>query len=201
MKTIWFASNNENKINEMKYLFPEIEIKSIKNFNSNIDIPENEPTFEGNSLYKAKFLANLVGEPVIADDSGICIEGLNNFPGIYSARWAKPEKDWNIINKMVLDKMLENNLINQEDRKAYFISVTSFVDLKNNIEEIFIGKTEGIIVKEQLGENGFAYDKIFKPLNCELTYAQMSKEEKSKISHRRKSIDLLKKFLKDHKYL
>ncbi|AUB31467.1 non-canonical purine NTP pyrophosphatase [Spiroplasma floricola] len=119
MKVIWFASQNENKIKEVKEMIPEMEVKSLNDLNDTLDIPENEPTFEENARFKAKTLSKIVDGIIIADDSGLSISNLNNFPGIYSARWANPEKDWNIINEMLLEKLLQNGLVNEKQRKAF----------------------------------------------------------------------------------
>ncbi|WP_339021614.1 RdgB/HAM1 family non-canonical purine NTP pyrophosphatase [Spiroplasma endosymbiont of Atherix ibis] len=200
MNVIWFASQNESKIKELKELIPEMEIKSLSDLKSNLDIPENEPTFEQNALFKAKVLSELVKGIIIADDSGLSIPELNNFPGIYSARWANPEKDWNNINNMLLEKLLQNGLLNDQQRRAFFTSSIAFIDNNKNIEKIFTGVINGVIVSKQIGENGFAYDKIFKPDDCNKTFAEMSKEEKNLISHRNISIGKLRKYLKDNNY-
>ncbi|QHX36595.1 RdgB/HAM1 family non-canonical purine NTP pyrophosphatase [Spiroplasma sp. BIUS-1] len=200
MSVIWFASQNENKIKEIKEMIPEMEVKSLNDLEKELDIPEDEPTFELNALFKAKTLSNLVEGIVIADDSGLSVVHLDNFPGIYSARWAKPEKDWNVINDMLLDKLMDNNLFNDEQRKAFFTSSIAVIDKERNIEEVFTGIVEGVIMYSQMGDNGFAYDKIFKPDGYDKTFAEMTKEEKNEISHRRISISKLREFLKENNY-
>ncbi len=198
MKKIWMATNNEGKIKDFKTILTDYEIKTLKDLDNNIDIPENENTFEGNSLAKAKYLAKIVNEKVIADDSGICIDNLDNFPGVYSARWAKPLTDWSKINDKLLSKLEEANLLAPNDRKAHFISCITFLDEKNNIHKTFVGRVDGIISFEQKGENGFAYDKIFIPNGYTKTFAEMTFEEKNSISHRRQAIELMKNFLKEY---
>lgn len=198
MKKIWIATNNEGKIKDFKTILTDYEIKTLKDLDKNIDIPENENTFEGNSLAKAKYLAKIVNEKVIADDSGICIDNLDNFPGVYSARWANPLTDWSKINDKLLSKLEEANLLTPNDRKAHFISCITFLDEKNNIHKTFVGRVDGIISFEQKGENGFAYDKIFIPNGYTKTFAEMTFEEKNSISHRRQAIELMKKFFKDY---
>ncbi|AGR42048.1 RdgB/HAM1 family non-canonical purine NTP pyrophosphatase [Spiroplasma diminutum] len=200
MNTLWFASQNLNKIKELKEMIPEMQIKTLMDLEDTLDIPENEPTFEDNALFKARTLSKIIEGPVIADDSGLSIIALDNFPGIYSARWAKPEKDWSKINDMLLNKMVDNNLFNDEQRNAFFTSSIAFIDQEKEVEEIFTGIVEGVIVYSQTGNNGFAYDKIFKPNNYDLTFAEMTKEQKNSISHRKISIDKLRKYLKDNKY-
>ncbi|AHB36253.1 RdgB/HAM1 family non-canonical purine NTP pyrophosphatase [Spiroplasma apis] len=198
MKKIWIATNNEGKIKDFKTILTDYEIKTLKDLDKNIDIPENENTFEGNSLAKAKYLAKIVNEKVIADDSGICIDNLDNFPGVYSARWAKPLTDWSKINDKLLSKLEEANLLAPNDRKAHFISCITFLDEKNNIHKTFVGRVDGIISFEQKGENGFAYDKIFIPNGYTKTFAEMTFEEKNSISHRRQAIELMKNFFKEY---
>ena len=198
MKKIWIATNNEGKIKDFKTILTDYEIKTLKDLDKNMDIPENENTFEGNSLAKAKYLAKIVNEKVIADDSGICIDNLDNFPGVYSARWAKPLTDWSEINDKLLSKLEEAKLLTPNDRKAHFISCITFLDEKNNIYKTFVGRVDGIISFKQKGENGFAYDKIFIPNGYTKTFAEMTFEEKNSISHRRQAIELMKNFFKEY---
>ncbi|WP_338985559.1 RdgB/HAM1 family non-canonical purine NTP pyrophosphatase [Spiroplasma endosymbiont of Diplazon laetatorius] len=200
MSVLWFASQNENKIKEIREMIPEMEIKSLNDFDRNLDIPEDEPTFEDNALFKAKTFSNYVDGIVVADDSGLSVVELNNFPGIYSARWAKPETNWDVINDMLLDKLMDNNLFNDEQRKAFFTSSLAFVDKEKNVEEIFTGVVDGVIMYSQMGNNGFAYDRIFKPDGYNKTFAEMTKEEKNNISHRRLSITKLREYLKQNNY-
>ncbi|AUM62588.1 RdgB/HAM1 family non-canonical purine NTP pyrophosphatase [Spiroplasma monobiae] len=200
MNTIWFASQNDNKIKELKEMISELEIKSLNDLDELMEIPEDEPTFEMNALFKAKTLSEVVDGIVIADDSGLSVVELDNFPGIYSARWAKPEKNWNIINEMLLNKLMDNNLFNDEQRRATFTSSIAFVDKQKGIEKVFTGIVKGVIVYNQIGDNGFAYDKIFKPDGYDKTYAEMTNEEKNQISHRRISIEKLRDFLKENNY-
>ncbi|ALD66274.1 RdgB/HAM1 family non-canonical purine NTP pyrophosphatase [Spiroplasma cantharicola] len=200
MSVLWFASQNLNKIKEMKEMIPEMEIKSLNDLKEVIDIPENEPTFEENALFKARTLANLIEGIVVADDSGLSIKNLDNFPGIYSARWAKPEKDWVKINELLLEKLRREKLIEGEERKAFFTSAIALIDKDKGIEEVFTGIVNGVIVDAQIGENGFAYDRIFKPNNFNKTFAQMTKEEKNAISHRKLSISKLREYLQKNNY-
>ncbi|WP_342258398.1 RdgB/HAM1 family non-canonical purine NTP pyrophosphatase [Spiroplasma endosymbiont of Dioctria linearis] len=200
MNVLWFASQNFNKIKEIKEMIPEMEIKSLNDLPDLIDIPEDEPTFEKNALFKAKTLSQIVEGVVVADDSGLSIKRLDNFPGIYSARWAKPETDWMKINDLLLKKLERENLMKSEDRKAFFTSSIALIDKNKGVEQVFTGIVNGVIVDSQIGENGFAYDRIFKPDNFDKTFAQMTKEEKNSISHRNRSITLLKEFLKKNNY-
>ncbi len=200
MNVLWFASQNSNKIKEIKEMIPEMEIKSLNDLPDLIDIPEDELTFEKNALFKAKTLSQIVEGVVVADDSGLSIKCLDNFPGIYSARWAKPETDWIKINDLLLDKLKRENLMKSEDRKAFFTSSIALIDKNKGVQQVFTGIVNGVIVDSQIGENGFAYDRIFKPDNFDKTFAQMTKEEKNSISHRNRSITLLKEFLKKNNY-
>ncbi|AHI52794.1 RdgB/HAM1 family non-canonical purine NTP pyrophosphatase [Spiroplasma culicicola] len=195
MKTIWIATNNPSKVKEFKYLLPEYEIKTLNDIDPNIDIPEDGATFEENALIKARYLKDKVKGIILADDSGLCIESLNNFPGIYSARWAKPETDWIKIVDLLLAKMKEEGLTDIDQRKAYFNSTIALIDTKNNIEKLFSFQVHGHILDKQYIQNGFAYDTIFRPLGKEITFSQMNFEEKQTMSHRFGVIKQVKEYL------
>ncbi|ARU91672.1 dITP/XTP pyrophosphatase [Spiroplasma clarkii] len=196
MLTIWFASTNLGKITELKYLLPNYEIKSILDLPEVIDIAETGATFEENALIKAQFLSSLLpGELILADDSGICIDGLGGFPGIYSARWASPETDWVKIVDKLLTKMHLAGLNSKQQRSAFFQSTLVFIDPTQQICQFFTGKIIGSIAFAQKGTNGFAYDTVFMPITSSKTYAQMEFEEKQNSSHRVESIKLLNEFL------
>ncbi|WP_338970937.1 RdgB/HAM1 family non-canonical purine NTP pyrophosphatase [Spiroplasma endosymbiont of Labia minor] len=194
-KILWFATNNDNKVKEIQRLLPEWQIKSLKDLSYNLDIVEDKKTFEGNALLKAKVLAKIVLEPVIADDSGLCIKNMNNFPGVFSARWALPETDEIKINDFLLNKMLEQNLIDPEQRKATFKTVIVFYDPIFHYTEYAKGKVDGIIALKQSGKMGFNYDKIFIPDKQNRTFAEMTLDEKNQFSHRAKAAKKLESIL------
>lgn len=195
-KTIWFASTNKGKITELKYLLPHYDIKSLNDLPEPIDIEETGSSFEENAQIKATDLAKILpNELILADDSGICVAGLDGFPGIYSARWAKPLTDWTEIVEKLLIKMQVAGLTTPSQRAAYFQSTLAFIDPVKKITKLFTGTISGTITTEQKGSNGFAYDTIFVPDFHSKTYAQMEFEEKQQASHRVNSIKQLCEFL------
>ncbi|AXK51246.1 RdgB/HAM1 family non-canonical purine NTP pyrophosphatase [Spiroplasma alleghenense] len=194
-KNIWVATANINKVEEFKVLLPNYEIKSLLDFKEVLDIPEDFETFEENALFKAQTLYDIIDETVIADDSGLCIFGLDNFPGVKSARWASPEKDWNKINDKLLEKMLEHKLNSIDQRQASFVTVIAIFNKKLNIKEVFRGEIQGTILTKLTGNQGFGYDPIFAPSNHQNSFAQMSTSEKNKYSHRAIACQKLREFL------
>lgn len=175
---IVFASNNKNKIQEIKNQLPkEIELVSLEEIGCFEDIPETAETIEGNAILKANYVTQKYNLPCFADDTGLEIEALNNEPGVYSARYAGEQRDSNDN----MDKVLKN-LENIENRKAHFKTVIALNLNKQQL--LFTGIVEGVIEKEKAGTNGFGYDPIFKANNFNKTFAEMDLEEKIKISHR-----------------
>ncbi|UOK43942.1 MULTISPECIES: non-canonical purine NTP diphosphatase [Flavobacterium] len=185
-----FASNNKNKIKEIQQLLPDsISILSLEDIGCNVDIPETADTIEGNAILKANYVTEHYGYPCFADDSGLEIEVLNGAPGVYSARFAGPQRsDDDNINK-VLDL-----LKNETNRKANFKTVIA-LNL-NGEQHLFTGIINGKITNEPLGANGFGYDPIFIAEGFSDTFAQISLEEKSAISHRGRATTQLIAFLK-----
>ncbi|AMA49297.1 MULTISPECIES: non-canonical purine NTP diphosphatase [Flavobacterium] len=186
---IVFASNNQNKIKEIKRLIPdEIEILSLKDINCLVDIPETATTIEGNARLKADYITQHYGYACFADDSGLEVEALNGEPGVFSARYAGEEKD----DQKNMDKLL-SVLSGELNRKANFKTVIA-LNLKNQ-QYLFTGTIDGKITFEQRGLNGFGYDPIFIPDGYENTFAEITLEEKSKISHRAKAVKQLVEFI------
>ncbi len=190
MLQLVFASNNKNKIKEIQQLLPDsISILSLEDIGCNVDIPETADTIEGNAILKANYVTEHYGYPCFADDSGLEIEVLNGAPGVYSARFAGPQRsDDDNINK-VLDL-----LKNETNRKANFKTVIA-LNL-NGEQHLFTGIINGKITNEPLGANGFGYDPIFIAEGFSDTFAQISLEEKSAISHRGRATTQLIAFLK-----
>lgn len=176
-KVLVIASNNQKKINEIKSLLPQYEIKSLKDIGCFVDIPETADTFEGNALLKAKYVFENYQLPCFSDDSGLVIKSLGGAPGVYSARYAGEDKD----DDKNMDKVLEN-LNNKADRAAYFTTVICYYD--GNTANYYDGKIDGVITTEKVGDNGFGYDPIFTPEGSDKTFAQLSNEEKNANSHR-----------------
>lgn len=186
-----FASNNKNKIQEIQQLLPSsIEILSLADIGCTEEIPETADTIEGNAILKANYVTKKYGYDCFADDTGLEVEALNGAPGVYSARYAGEHKN----SDDNMDKIL-SELDSIEFRKAHFKTV---IALNLNSEQyLFTGIIKGEIIKTKKGNQGFGYDPIFQPNNYNCTFAEISMEEKSKISHRgiatRKLIEFLSK--------
>lgn len=173
-----FASNNKNKIQEIQALVPNIiQIVSLEEIGCIEDIPETADTIEGNAILKANYVTEKYGFDCFADDTGLEVDALNGDPGVYSARYAGEQKDAN-------DNMykLLSELKDKSNRKANFKTVIA-LNL-NGKQNLFTGIINGKIIEEKIGTNGFGYDPIFVADGYEKTFAELSMEEKSTISHR-----------------
>ena len=196
------ATNNRDKVREIKPLLenivPEITVYSLTDLQVDIEIEETEETLEGNARLKTDAVFNLLSSRfpflvTVADDTGLEVSGLNGAPGVYSARFApmpggKPPTYDDNVNHLL--KMMESIT----DRKALFRTV---ITLKGRIpknhapllfEKTVEGSVEGKIVKEKTGNNGFGYDPIFWVNSAQATFAQMSTEEKNRLSHRSRAV-------------
>ena len=173
-----FASNNKNKIQEIQALVPNtIQIVSLEEIGCFEDIPETADTIEGNAILKANYVTEKYGYDCFADDTGLEVKALNGAPGVYSARYAGEQKDANDN----MDKLLFE-LKDKTNRKANFKTVIA-LNLKGK-QNLFSGIIHGKIIEEKIGTNGFGYDPIFVADGYEKTFAELSMEEKSTISHR-----------------
>lgn len=197
--TILIASNNEHKQKEILQIFLQnnitnIEIVKPKEVLSDfIDVIEDGDTLEKNAVKKAKEFHHASQLPSIADDTGLEIDYLNGEPGVLSARYAGEHGNDAMNRKKVLE-MLSGVAL--EKRTARFRTVIAFDDGKT--QEIVEGKIEGKIIFEEKGTNGFGYDSIFMPDTCNKTFAEMSDEEKNRISHRANATKNLTYFLKHY---
>ena len=185
-----FASNNKNKILELQSMLPDtISILSLESIGCFEDIPETADTIEGNAILKANYVTEKYGYECFADDTGLEIDALNGAPGVYSARYAGEQR--NADDNM--NKVLEN-LSDTNNRKAQFKTVIALnIDGK---QHLFTGIAPGEITLEKIGNQGFGYDPIFRPLQYQETFAQLSLDIKNKISHRGKATQQLIDFLK-----
>ena len=173
-----FASNNKNKIQEIQALVPNIiQIVSLEEIGCIEDIPETADTIEGNAILKANYVTEKYGFDCFADDTGLEVDALNGAPGVYSARYAGEQKDANDN----MDKLL-SELKDKSNRKANFKTVIA-LNL-NGKQNLFTGIINGKIIEEKIGTNGFGYDPIFVADGFDKTFAELSMEEKSTISHR-----------------
>lgn len=177
MKKIVFATNNQNKLKEVRKALPEINVLSLKEVQCFEELPEEKDTLEGNAQQKAEYVYTKYGLPCFADDTGLIIQALNGEPGVYSARYAGLECDSEKNMDLVLEKLAET-----EHRQAYFKTVVCFFNGEG--PKLFDGVVEGSILRERMGKDGFGYDPIFRPLGYDLSFAQMSIQQKNEISHR-----------------
>ena len=185
-----FASNNQNKIKEIQLLLPAtIQILSLEDINCLEEIPETANTIAGNAILKANYVSEKFGYNCFADDTGLEVEALNGEPGVYSARYAGEQKDANDN----MDKLLLN-LKGKSNRNAQFKTVIA-LNLNGN-QTLFTGIIKGKIIEEKVGINGFGYDPIFVADNYTKTFAELTIEEKSGISHRGLAVNELINFLK-----
>ena len=184
-----FASSNKNKIKELQALLPStIQIVSLEDIGCHEDIPETADTIEGNAILKANYVTEKFGLNCFADDSGLEVDALNGEPGVFSARYAgEPKNDDNNTNKLLA------NLKDKANKKANFKTVIC-LNL-NGKQHLFTGIINGKITEEKIGDNGFGYDPVFIANGYSQTFAELTMEEKSKISHRGLAVQQLVEFL------
>jgi len=188
---LFFASHNENKIREISAMLPaSMMLKSLKDLSLTEEIVENGLTLEENALLKARFLHAHIHHASFADDSGLEVEVLNGRPGVYSARYAGPEK-----NDAANSRKLLRELEGKNNRSAVFKTVIAFVDGQQ--EFLFSGEVRGNIALTPRGTNGFGYDPIFVPEGWSESFAEVEKEIKNSISHRAQAFDKFIRFLKE----
>jgi len=186
---IVFATNNLNKLREIKALMPSnIEIVGLSDIGCSEEIPETGNTLEANAFQKANYVKEHYGYDCFSDDSGLEIESLNGEPGVYSARYAGPEKNAQANMTKIL-----NQLKGVKNRNAQFRTVIALILEGEKI--LFEGKAIGTISEKEQGEEGFGYDPIFIPENETRSFAQMTMKEKGEISHRGKAVKKLISFL------
>lgn len=190
-KSLIFATSNLNKIKEINQMLDDqLEIISMEAIGCTEDIPETSPTIEGNALQKARYVAEKYQVDCFAEDTGLEIEALNGEPGIYSARYAGPERDANANMQLALNKLQGLN-----NRKAQFRTVIALI--MDGQEHTFEGIVEGNIAQGPTGDQGFGYDPIFIPDGYTISFAEMGASSKNAISHRSRALEKLKTFLKD----
>ena len=187
------ATNNKGKVKEIKSIFGALgfEVSSLHDEGFDIEVEETGDTFEKNALIKARAVAMLTDDIVMADDSGLCIDALDGRPGVYSARYAgENAADADKINK-VLEEMSDKS-----DRRANFMTAVAVV-LPDGTELVTMGEVKGQILTEPVGENGFGYDPIFLSDELKKSFAQATDEEKNSVSHRGRALKAMYEKLKD----
>lgn len=181
------ATKNENKIKEISAIFAPLGFEVVSQIEAglNIDVEETGDTFEKNALLKARAVALISDDYVLADDSGLCVDALDGRPGVYSARYAgEGASDTHKIIKLLAEMKNETN------RKAKFVTAVAFV-CPDGKEIITTGEVCGKITKEPCGDNGFGYDPIFYSDELGKTFAEASSEEKNSVSHRSRALKSL----------
>jgi XTP/dITP diphosphohydrolase len=189
MQQLVFATNNRHKLEEVAAkLNGKIKLLSLDDIGCHADIAETGQSFAANASIKSRYIYNQYQLNCFGDDSGLEIEALNNEPGIYSARYAGAHGNHQANIDKVLDK-----LKGSDNRKARFRTVISLI--WDGEEHFFEGTVDGAIRHELSGSDGFGYDPIFEPDGYDITFAQMSMDEKNSISHRGRAMDKLIAFL------
>ena len=193
MREIIIATHNHGKIAEFKQLLSDlpITIYSLHDFPNIPEVEETGTTFHENAKLKAETIANILGKPVVADDSGLVIDALDGAPGVYSARYAgEPTDDERNIAK-VLEKLA---YANDKKRTAFFVCVLAFA-IPNKDTIFQEGKCYGTITQKPVGEYGFGYDPIFIPNGYKETFAQLDAMIKNKLSHRYHALLAMRQYL------
>jgi XTP/dITP diphosphohydrolase len=181
------ASHNKGKVREIGELLAPFHRQAVSA--GELDLPEpeeTEPTFIGNALIKSRSAARLSGLPALADDSGLCVDALNGAPGIYSARWAGPARDFNLAMAEVHRKMQASG---SRITTARFVCALA-LSWPDGDDQTFEGTVEGNIVWPMRGEQGFGYDPMFVPLGFDVTFGEMDPAKKHAMSHRAKAFAL-----------
>lgn len=194
MTKIIFATGNQGKMREIKQIMAdmEVEVVSMKEAGICMDIDENGTTFEENALIKARAIANEAKTIVLADDSGLEIDFLDKAPGVLSARYMGEETPYEVKNAHILELLKD---VQGKARSARFVCSIAAV-FPDGREFTTYATIEGEIARKSAGENGFGYDPIFYVPEFDKTTAQLSAEEKNKISHRGKALTMMKDILK-----
>lgn len=190
MKTMIFATNNQNKVVEVRSILGgKFNILSLSEAGIDIDIPEPHNTIRENACQKARVIYKLISGDCFAEDTGLEVETLNGEPGVKSARYAGENRSF----ENNIDKLLAN-LLNKQNRRAQFRTVVCLI--MSGKEKLFEGICKGSIIAERRGTSGFGYDPVFVPDGSAKTFAEMPMMEKNFFSHRKKAIDKLTTFLK-----
>ncbi len=192
MNTIIFATNNENKVSEVKSILnKKFRIISLKEAGINIDIPEPFNLLEENAREKAKVIYKISRQNCFSEDTGLEVESLGGEPGVKSARYAGENRSF----ENNIDKLL-TKLASKENRNAQFRTVICLIC--SGKEDFFEGICKGTIIAERRGSSGFGYDSVFIPDGSSKTFAEMTMAEKNIFSHRKKAMDKLTDYLKSN---
>ena len=191
MKELLFFSHNQKKIEEINKIFVsnKINIYNLNFFKKTKEPKEVGETFSANAKIKSSYGQKKFNIPCFADDSGFCVNALNNKPGVKSKRFL----DKFSSNSDAFDYII-TNVKKKDNDKAFFVTAIS-LSINPNHHIIFLGRIDGRVSLQPRGKNGFGYDPIFIPNNYKKTFAEMTLREKNKISHRKNAVTKLKSFL------
>lgn len=194
-KEIFIATKNQGKISEFEAFFKQkgFTVKSLLDLKEDIDVVEDGNTFEDNAIKKAETIGNLIGKPVLSDDSGLEVDALDGEPGIYSARYAGLEKSDEANNNKLLNELKD---IEEENRTARFVCSLA-IYFPNGKTKTVRGTCEGVIAQKPQGEYGFGYDPLFYLPQLKKSMAQLKKNEKNEISHRANALRKLAEHWED----
>ncbi|MDD3288499.1 MAG: RdgB/HAM1 family non-canonical purine NTP pyrophosphatase [Alphaproteobacteria bacterium] len=180
------ATHNAGKLREFAEMLSPLVKEVVSAGDLGLDEPEETgTTFEENAALKALAASVASGSPALADDSGLCVSALNGEPGVFSARWGGEQKDMMVAMRRVNELLGDN-----PDRSAHFVCALA-VTWPNGKTEAVEGRVDGKIVWPPRGDNGYGYDPVFVPDGYDKTFAEMSADEKNKISHRKRAIEKL----------
>ena len=194
LKKIVFATGNKGKVKEIQMILADlgVEVTTMKDEGIYVDVEENGVTYEENAMIKAREVAKYTDAIVMADDSGLEIDYLNKEPGIYSARYMGEDTSYRIKNSNLINRLTD---VPDEQRTARFVCAIAAV-LPDGKELTTRGIIEGRIGYEEKGENGFGYDPIFYVPEFGKTTAELTEEEKNKVSHRGRALEIMKEEIK-----
>lgn len=192
---VFLASGNAKKIGEMQRILaehvPDVEVLGVRDVEGYVEPVEDQPTFEGNALLKARAGVAATGLPSVADDSGLCVDALNQMPGVLSARWSGQPKSDDRNNALLLDQLHD---VPDERRGAHFTCAIAWV-MPDGRERVVEGRMDGRIIREVRGSGGFGYDVLFvadeHAADADgrgLTSAELDPAEKDRISHRGRAL-------------
>lgn len=188
-----FATNNSHKVSEVSAMLGgDYSLSTLREQGIMEEVPEDQPTIEGNALQKARYVYGRTGKDCFADDTGLEVDVLGGEPGVRSARYATDGHDFEANVKLLLERMR-----GKENRKARFRTVVALI--RDGREYTFEGIVEGHITDHPTGEGGFGYDPVFVPEGYAESFAEMSPEQKNSISHRGRAISKLVAFLNSEK--
>ncbi len=191
MKEILIATNNQGKVKEIKEILKDYKLLTLKDVNCQIEVEEDGKTFEENAIKKAKEISKITNLPCIADDSGICIEILDNWPGVHTARFLGKEATAQERNQAILDRLKDKH---GTERNVKFVCVIAYA----SNDKVFTTKGEisGKIANKPKGKNGFGFDSIFE-LDSGKTLAELTDKEKNNLSSRKLALEKLKEKLEN----